>query len=132
MKSLKLKIATTIAAKPDVVFAALTDAKTIGQWSGQKGMVASSVGGAFEMFDGWVKGKVLEYKPGKTLAYTWHTEDWTADTEPSVVRYTFAAVKEGTKIVLEHSNFPNENEMKTHKSGWKEHVFDPLKDHFSK
>jgi uncharacterized protein YndB with AHSA1/START domain len=132
MKTLKLKIATTIGAKPDAVFEALTDSKAIGQWSGQKGKVAPRIGGAFEMFDGWVKGKVLEYKPGKSLAYTWHTEDWTADTEESVVRYTFASAKEGTRIVLEHSNFPSESEMKSHKSGWKEHVFDPLKDHFSK
>ena len=132
MKALKLKIATTIAGKPDAVFAALTDSKTIGLWSGQKGSVASKIGGPFDMFDGWVKGKVLEYKPGKSLAYTWHTEDWTADTAESVVRYTFAPSKEGTKIVLEHSNFPNESEMKNHKSGWKENVFDPLKNHFSK
>jgi uncharacterized protein YndB with AHSA1/START domain len=132
MKSLRLKMATTIAAKPDAVFAALTDAKAIGQWSGQKGKVATKIGGAFEMFDGWVKGKVLEYKPGKCLAYTWHTEDWTADTQDSIVRYTFSPAKEGTRIVLEHSNFPNESEMKSHKSGWKEHVFDPLKEHFSK
>jgi uncharacterized protein YndB with AHSA1/START domain len=131
MKALRLKIATTVAAKPDAVFAALTDAKIIGLWSGQKGRVASKIGGPFDMFDGWVKGKVLEFKPGKSLAYTWHTEDWTADTEPSVVRYTFVPVNEGTKIVLEHSNFPNEGEMKNHKSGWKENVFDPLKNHFS-
>ena len=73
MKSLKLKIATTIAAKPDAVFAALTDPKTIGQWSGQKGKVASSVGGAFEMFDGWVKRKSAGIQAGKNpgvhLAY---------------------------------------------------------------
>jgi uncharacterized protein YndB with AHSA1/START domain len=127
MKTLRLRLAVTIAAKPDAVFAALTDAKAIGQWSGQKGKVATKVGGAFEFFDGWVKGRVLEYKPGKTLSYTWHTEDWTADTQDSIVRYTFSPVKSGTKIILEHTHFPNEREMKSHKGGWKEHVFDPLK-----
>ena len=106
MKALKLKIATTIAAKPDAVFAALTDAKAIGQWSGQKGKVASKIGGAFEMFDGWVKGRVLEYKPGKCLAYTWHTEDWTADTEDSVVRYTFVQQRKGRKSSLSTQIFP--------------------------
>lgn len=132
MKVLRVRLAVTVAAKPDAVFTALTDAKAIAEWSGQKGRVASTVGGVFEMFDGWVKGKVMEYKPGKSLAYTWHTEDWTADTEDSVVRYTFSAVPAGTKVILEHSKFPNESEMKSHKSGWKEHVFDPLKQHFSK
>jgi uncharacterized protein YndB with AHSA1/START domain len=132
MRTLRLRLAATIAAKPDVVFAALTDAKAIGLWSGQKGKVATKVGGAFEMFDGWVKGRVLEFKPGKTLSYTWHTEDWTADTQDSIVRYTFTPVKAGTKIILEHTRFPNEDEMKSHKSGWKENVFDPLKEHFSR
>jgi uncharacterized protein YndB with AHSA1/START domain len=132
MRSLRLKMATTFAAKPAAVFTALTDAKAIGLWSGQKGKVGTKIGGAFEMFDGWVKGKVLEYKPGKCVSFTWHTEDWTADTQDSIVRYTLVPARQGTKLILEHSNFPNESEMQSHKSGWKEHVFDPLKEHFSK
>jgi uncharacterized protein YndB with AHSA1/START domain len=132
MKSRSIKLSVSVQAKPEDVFDALTDADKIAEWSGQKGRVASRIGGKFEMFDGWVKGKVTEFKPGKSLAYTWHTEDWTTDTESSIVRYTFAPVPTGTKITLEHSNFPNESEMKSHKNGWKEHVFNPLKKYFSK
>ena len=131
MKALRVKLAVTIAATPDEVFAALTDAKSIAQWSGQKGKVASKIGGAFELFDGWVKGKVLEFKPGKSLIYTWLPGDWPEFQEESVVKYTFTATGKGTKIVLQHSNFPNETEKKNHKKGWKEFVFDPLKRHFS-
>jgi len=131
MKTSSIKLTVTIPAKPDEVFAALTDSKLIARWCGQKGTVSSKVGGKFEMFDGWVKGKVLESKPGKTLSYTWLPGDWQESDEESVVKYTFAPSGKGTKIVLEHSHFPNETEKKNHKSGWKEFVLDPLKSHFS-
>jgi len=47
------------------------------------------------------------------------------------VRYTFGAAKVGTNVTLVHSNFPNEAQKKSHKSGWLEFVFEPLKDYFS-
>jgi uncharacterized protein YndB with AHSA1/START domain len=131
MKTLSFKLAVTIAAKPGEVFAALTDSKLIARWCGQKGSVSSKVGGKFQMFDGWVSGRVLEFKPGKSLIYTWHPGDWPEFEEESVVKYTFSTSGKGTKIVLEHANFPNETEKKNTRSGWKEFVFDPLKKHFS-
>jgi uncharacterized protein YndB with AHSA1/START domain len=131
MKTASFKVTITIAAKPKEVFAALTDSKLIAAWCGQKGKVSSKVGGTFEMFDGWVSGKVLEFKPGKSLIYTWRPSDWPEFEEESVVKYSFSASGKGTKIVLEHANFPNETEKKNTKSGWKEFVFDPLKNYFS-
>lgn len=131
MKPSSFKLTITIPAKPGEVFAALTDSKLIARWCGQKGTVSSKVGGKFEMFDGWVKGKVLEFQPGKSLVYTWLPGDWPEFNEESVVKCTFAPSGKGTKLVLEHSNFPNETEKKNHKSGWKEFVFHPLRKYFS-
>jgi uncharacterized protein YndB with AHSA1/START domain len=131
MKSSSFKLTVTIKAKPKDVFAALTDSKQIAKWSGQKGKVAPKVGGKFGMFDGWVKGTVVEFKPGKSLAYSWLPGDWPEGAEESIVRYSFSPVKSGTEVVLEHSNFPNESQKKSHKSGWKDFVFDPIKAHFS-
>jgi uncharacterized protein YndB with AHSA1/START domain len=82
------------------------------------------------MFDGWVKGKVLAFQKAKKLSYTWHPDDWDAKTEASIVRYTFSATKAGTKIVLKHSGFPDEQSTKEHHGGWTEHVFKPLKGFF--
>lgn len=131
MKSSTFKLTFTVAAKPEDVFAALTEARQISQWSGQKGKVTAKVGGKFEMFDGWVRGTVLEYKPGKSLSYTWQPGDWPEDYRDSIVKYKLSAAKSGTKVALEHSGFPNETQKKSHKSGWKEFFFDPLKKHFS-
>ncbi len=131
MKTLSLKMTVSIGANPKEVFSALTDSKAISQWSGQKGRVASKVGGKFEMFDGWVKGKVIEYTPGKSVAFTWIPEDWPEGADESVVRYTLLPSKGGTKMVLKHSGFPNESQRKSHRGGWKEFVFDPIKEYFS-
>jgi uncharacterized protein YndB with AHSA1/START domain len=131
MKSSTFKLSFTVAAKPADVFAALTEARQISKWSGQKGKVTAKVGGKFEMFDGWVKGKVIKFKPSKELSYTWHPGDWPEGSRDSVVKYKLSAAKAGTKVALEHSGFPNEKQKNEHKSGWKEFVFDPLNKHFS-
>ena len=131
MKSSSFKISFSLAAKPAEVFSALTEPQQIAQWSGQKGKVTGKVGGKIEMFDGWVKGTVLGFRPGKSLSYTWQPADWPKGSTRSTVKYTLSTDKNGTKVVLEHSGFPNAEEKKNHKSGWKEFVFDPLKNHFS-
>lgn len=120
----------TLKAKPAEVFQALTDSKEIQEWSGQRGKVEAKIGGKFEMFDGWVKGKVLAYQKGKSLSYTWVPEDWAKETVASIVRYSFSQTKSGTKVVLRHSGFPDEQQKKEHHGGWTEHVFDPLKGFF--
>ena len=89
------------------------------------------LGGKFEMFDGWARGKVLAYQKGKTLSYTWHTADWDAETRPSIVKYTFAVAKSGTRVSLKHSGLPDEKSRKEHHGGWTDHVIDPLKQFFS-
>ncbi len=131
MRSSTMRLVVVLPGEPDEVFAALTNTRIIAQWCGQKGKVEPKIGGKVEMFGGWVKGKVLKYKPGKGLAYTWQPGDWPADARESVVKYSFTPARGGTKVVLEHSGFPNGREKKNHKSGWMEFVFDPLKSHLS-
>ena len=130
MEILSIKISITVKASPAELFTALANAKHILQWSGQKGKVEPRVGGAFEMFDGWVKGNVLAYQIGKALAYTWLPGDWPDGMRPSIVRYKFVATSRGTKVTMTHSGFPSRKEMLSHKAGWSEHVFDPLRTYF--
>ncbi len=129
-KAKAISLTVTVPADPGDVFNALTDSKIISRWSGQEGTVEPKIGGKFEMFDGWVKGKVLAYQSGKTLSYTWHTAEWDKEIEPSIVSFAFSKAKSGTKITLKHKGLPNEKERREHNGGWKEHVFDPLKEFF--
>ncbi|HTP13596.1 MAG TPA: SRPBCC domain-containing protein [Bacteroidota bacterium] len=129
-KAKPISMTATVKATPSEVFTALTDSKTIHRWSGQKGTVQPKIGGKFEFFDGWVKGKVLAYEKGKTVSYTWHTADMKNEVEPSIVRFTLSSSKWGTKISLKHSGLPDEKSRKEHQGGWTEFVFDPLKEFF--
>ena len=131
MKTLSLRMSVTLPAGPEMVFTALSKAWSIARWSGQKGSVSSVPGGRFEMFDRWVRGKVLEFKRGKVLAYSWLSGDWPEGAPESIVRYTFAPVKGGTRVNLVHTGFPNDEQRKSPRSGWKEFVFKPLNEYLA-
>ncbi len=123
-----ITMSATVNARPSDVFDALTNSEKIRKWSGQKGTVEATIGGKFEMFDGWVKGKVLAYHRGKNVSYTWHAADWDKDVKPSIVKFRLSPTKTGTKISLSHSGLPDEKSRKEHAGGWTEFVFDPLKE----
>ena len=127
-KSGSIKMAVILKAKPSEVFKALTNSRSILKWSGQRGKVEATIGGTFQMFDGWVKGKVLAYQNGKTLTYTWHPSDWSKETKSSIVTFKFTASGKNTKVLLTHNGFPDDATMKEHRAGWTEHVFDPLRE----
>ena len=129
-KNFSIKLKYVIYAPPSKVFEALTKSSTISKWSGQSGKVSPEKNGAFELFDGWVKGEVKEFNPAKKLSYTWKPAEWDKKTTPSLVTYVFKEHKAGTEIFLEHSGFPNKEESEKHESGWIDYVFEPLNDYF--
>lgn len=109
------------------VFTALTNSGQIKKWSGQRGKVELAIGGTIELFDRWVRGIVLAYEPGKQLCFTWKPLEWTKEEQASIVTCLFKKTKNGTKLILKHSGFPNESELQRHRDGWRQFVFEPLK-----
>ena len=130
-KTFSIKMTHVIYASPEKVFEALTDAGIIGAWGGGLSVLEREEGGKFELFDGWVKGKVLIYNPAKELSYTWKPDDWKKKDDYSTVTYKFKKHAAGTEIILEHSNFPSEEERDKHEAGWVDYVFDPMNDYFT-
>jgi uncharacterized protein YndB with AHSA1/START domain len=118
-----------LPAPVDRVLETMSNPRLVKQWSGQRGKIELKVGGRLELFDGWVRGRVTEYKPPTRLVHTWIPEDWPNGTPPSVVAYRFVGTNDGgTRVVLSHKRLPNEREAASHKSGWREYFFDPLKE----
>jgi uncharacterized protein YndB with AHSA1/START domain len=122
-----LALEFTLSGKPKRVMELMTDPVLIRKWSGGAAILENKVGGRFEMFDGWVTGEVLKTSANE-LAYTWKTSDWPEDSKPTEVHYLLKEDEAGTKVVLRHTGFPNEEEMKSHKSGWTDFFFDPMED----
>jgi uncharacterized protein YndB with AHSA1/START domain len=123
-----LSLEFQLSATPDRVMVLLTDAGLIRKWSGGEAILENKVGGEFMMFDGWATGRVT--KTGENeLAYTWQTTDWADGTPPTEVHYLLKSKDGGTLIKVTHTGFADEEEMKSHKSGWTDYFFDPLEDY---
>ena len=122
-----LSLVFLLSGKPARVMQLLTDAELIRKWSGAAAVLVKKIGGRFEMFDGWVYGEVLKLS-GNELAYSWKTTDWPEETKPTEVHYLLKHDEAGTKLILHHTGFTDENEMKSHKAGWTDFFFDPMED----
>jgi uncharacterized protein YndB with AHSA1/START domain len=127
MKSKSFTLSFSFPSSPEVVFTALTNTRQIAAWSGQRGKVQATIGGKIELFDGWVKGNVLAYEPGKQLSFSWKPAEWAKELQPSIVRCTLKPKQSGSILTLRHSGFPSDSELQSHKAGWTEFVFEPLK-----
>jgi len=127
MKAKSFTISTSFPFSSEAVFTAFTNARQIAAWSGQGGKIQPTIGGKIELFDGWIKGIVLAYEPGKRLSFTWKPSEWAKENQASIVTCHFKPIKTGTELTLKHSGFPNDSELQSHKKGWTEFVFNPLK-----
>jgi activator of HSP90 ATPase len=124
-KKYALSLEFFVHAPPDEVMELLTNAEFIKDWSGGNALIEKKVGGAFMMFDGWVKGSILKITDNE-LWYTWKPSDWDAVTPASEVHYKLDPVEHGTEVKVEHTGFPNAEEMESHKKGWDEFFFGPM------
>jgi uncharacterized protein YndB with AHSA1/START domain len=128
MKEISFKLTYILYANPQTVFNALTKSSSIEKWGGGKAAVATKEGGDFEMFDGWVKGKILKFKAPGILSYSWKPAEWSAKTVASIVELQLNPHAAGTEIVIVHSGFPNQEEAEKHEEGWINFVLEPLND----
>ena len=96
-----------IPASPERVYAALT---TIAQFTeatgGRAAQIDASAGGAFTLFGGAIHGRQIELVPNERLVQAWRVKLWDPGVY-SLVRFTLAASGSGTKLVLDHSSFPD-------------------------
>lgn len=114
-----------LPVSPEKVMRLLTDTELIKKWSGNNALVERVAGGRFEFFDNWVSGKVTK-ATGNELEYTWSVIEWEEEVLPSVVHYTLTAESGGTKVDLQHTGLPGEEEKNRHHDGWYRYFFDPM------
>lgn len=131
MSGFTWKTTYIVYATPAEVFEALTDPGIISSWGGGLSVVEGRVGGHFELFDGWVQGEVTHYDPAKELGYTWKPSEWDKRTKPSRVHLRLMKHAAGTDVVLEHRDFPSQEEADKHGNGWIDYVLDPMNDYFT-
>lgn len=119
-----------IPASPDRVYAVLTNSAQFTEaTAGRVAEIAATDGGAFTLFGGGIHGRQIELVPGIRVVQAWRPKMW----EPgvySLVRFTLVAEGSGTKVILDHSGFPD-GQQDHLAAGWASNYWEPLTKYFS-
>jgi activator of HSP90 ATPase len=111
-----------IPAQPEEIFIALTNPATIQLWTGEPAIMSTEPGSEFELWEGSIAGKNLEFEPGKKIVQQWYFGEQEAD---SIVTIKLHPHKSGTSVELKHTNIPDED-YEAIIEGWNESYFGSL------
>jgi len=95
-------------ASPQRVYDALTDAKQFSVCTGLPAEIQGGAGGTFTCFGGQIAGRILELVPNQRIVQAWRVSMWPVGVF-SIVRFQLEGRSDGTRLILEHSGFPEEN-----------------------
>jgi uncharacterized protein YndB with AHSA1/START domain len=128
-------ITAHVAASPERVYFALTDADALTAWYWPASVEPKAtsdprVGGLFGVttadaamgFD----GEYLELEPPRRIVQTWH---WAGDEDASRVTIELSAAADGTDIVVTHDQL-DEATVEPYRAGWQS-CLDRLPDHLA-
>ena len=138
-----LTLVRRIAARPSIVFEALTSPEGIVHWWGPDAgpvLLAETdvrVGGRFRVrfrtLDGLEhesSGEYLEIVNPARLAMSWRWQDG-EDPGESLVEIDLRAVAQGTELTFTHSRLHDEDTRRSHEQGWSG-ALDKLQSHLSR
>ncbi len=112
-----------IKAKPEKVWDALTNPKTIEKWGGGPVKMEDIVGFEFSFWGGDIFGKNIEIVKNKKLVQEWYGGEWEI---PSIATFTLNYDGKVTEVILNHKDVPK-TEMKEFDEGWRDYFMGPIK-----
>jgi activator of HSP90 ATPase len=81
-------------------------------------------GGAFSLFGGYVTGRMLELVANARIVQAWRSGSWD-EGQYSIARFALSQAGAGTKLIFDHTGFPNE--AADHLAeGWHVNYWQPL------
>ena len=107
----------------EIIFSAITNATTIELWTGFSAIMEPVADTEFSLWDGDITGKNLAIEPDSKLVQEWYFE---GSEQASIVTIELQEFKGKTRIILNHTNIPDEA-FENIEEGWKEYYFGALK-----
>jgi len=107
------------------IYEILLDSKQFAAFTGMPANIDPKEGGGFSMFGEMIVGRNVELVRNQRIVQAWRPASW----EPgvySVVRFELKTQGPQTRVVLDHTGFP-EGHYASLNSGWPERYWDPLK-----
>jgi len=124
-----IKLSLTLPVDPKTLYNAWLNSDEHSAFTKSKAVIEKKVGSSFTAHDGYITGKNELLHMNKRIVQSWRTTDFNEEAEDSKIEILFEKVDKGTKIILHHSNLPEET-GKTYRKGWRDHYFKPLKEYF--
>jgi activator of HSP90 ATPase len=124
-------VSTVLPATPDQIFEAWLSSQGHSQMTGSPAEVKTEIGGAFNAWDGYIRGKTLEMEPHHRIVQAWRTSEFSEDSPDSRVEILLEEVSDGTKITLSHTDIPD-GQGDSYRQGWDDFYFTPMRKYFSK
>jgi activator of HSP90 ATPase len=118
-----------IHATPQRIYEALLDSKQFAAMTGLPAEIDPKAGGAFSTFGGLITGRNVELIPNQRIVQAWRPESWDKGVY-SIVKFELKSQGAGTRIVLDHTGFP-EGKFGGLDSGWHERYWEPMKKYFA-
>ena len=100
-----------IAARPEIVFAFLTEPEKLVRWLGMHAMINAQPGGVFHIHINerdLVGGEYLEVTPYSRVVFTWGWEGSPLPLGSTTVEITLQPEAGGTRLTLRHRGIPVE------------------------
>jgi uncharacterized protein YndB with AHSA1/START domain len=126
---MEFEVSTQIKAKPQAVWAALTDGRMIQEWWDEGVVLEPRVGAFFQ--EPWQKGegvyvfttgKITDVVPGESIGLSWADEDWDFETHVTI---GLREDSNGTEVAVRHAGWERAAAqdqarlMENHAGGWK-------------
>ena len=114
------------------VYEALTDAEQFTKVvklskvsGGPAAVISKEAGGTFSAFGGYITGRHIELVPNERIVQAWRAGSWEAG-KYSIARFELKEQGEETKLVFDHTGFPNGNAEHL-LEGWNTNYWEPLR-----
>jgi activator of HSP90 ATPase len=115
-----------LKASPQRIYDVLLSSKDFSTFSGAAAEIDTKVGGAFSMFGGLVVGRNVELVPNQRIVQAWRLSKEFPEGIYSLVKFELNARDSGTRLVLDHTGFP-EGHFDHLETGWYSHYWEPLR-----
>jgi len=113
-------------ASPERIYQVLLSSKDFTAFSGAAAEIDPKPGGTFSMFGGLVVGRNVELVPNHRIVQAWRLSQEFPEGVYSLVKFELKVVDSQTRIVLDHTGFP-EGHFDHLDTGWHSHYWEPLR-----
>lgn len=116
-------------AQPQRIYEALLNSANFSKATGAPAKISSEAGGEFSCFGGQITGRNIELSPNQRIVQAWRVGMWPEGTY-SLVKIELKKDGKGTRLVLDHTGFPEDNREHL-EPGWHKMYWDPLRNYLA-